>query len=166
MKQTTLTLLFLISAHCGFSQASSHFSVNLQLLGSSFGGGVNLQRDFVIDKYSHISVGTGFGHRQNIIMTNQISYSTGFGKNYFEFGISGSYSDLRTQDFFVQRGYLVMPILGYKHISSEGFIARLYYSPVVQNGRIYNYGGMSLGLYLRKNKRENPTINTVRFAKD
>jgi hypothetical protein len=166
MKQTTLTLLFLISAHCGFSQASSHFSINLQFLGSSYGGGLNLQHDFVIDKYSHFSIGTGFGHTQNVIMTNQISYSTGYGKNFFEIGLTGSYSDLRTHDFFVQRGYLVMPILGYKHISSEGFIARLYYSPVVQNGRIYNYGGMSVGLYLRKNKRENPTINTVRFAKD
>jgi hypothetical protein len=166
MKQTTLTLLFFLSAYCGYSQASPNFSVNMQFLGSSYRGGINLQYDFVIDKYSHFSVGTGFGHGQNMIMTNQISYSTGYSKNFFEIGLSGSYSDLRTQDFFIQRGYLVMPILGYKHISSEGFIARFYYSPVFQNNRFYNYGGLSVGLYLRKNKRDNPAINTVRFAKN
>jgi hypothetical protein len=164
MKQTTLALLFFLSSVCGYSQASPHFSINLQFLGSSYGGGLNLQHDFVIDKYSHFSVGTGFGHTQNLIMTNQISYSTGFGKNYVEIGLTGSYSDLRTQDLFIQRGYLIMPILGYKHISSEGFMARLYYSPIFQNNRFYNYGGLSIGLYLRKNKSHNPFINSVRFS--
>jgi hypothetical protein len=165
MKQPTLLLLFFLSTYCGYSQASPHFSVNLQFLGNSYRGGINLQRDFVIDKNSHFSVGTGFGHGQNLIMTNQISYSTGLSKNFFEIGLTGSYSDLKTQDLFGQKGYLVMPIFGYKHISSEGFIARFHYSPVFLNGRLYNYGGMSIGLYLRNNKRDSPTINTIRFAK-
>lgn len=165
MKKSTIILLLVFSVSNGFSQASPHFSLNLQFLGSSFRGGVNLQRDFVIDKYSYLSIGTGFGYGQNIIMTNQISYSTGIGKNYLELGLTGSYSDLRAIDFLVQKGYLIMPILGYRHISSEGVITRIHYSPIFQNGKLINYGGMSIGFYLRKNNRSNPSINTVRFTK-
>jgi hypothetical protein len=165
MKQTTLTLLFLISASGGFSQASPHFSVNGQLLANSYNGGFNLQRDFIIDKYSHFSVAVGFGYTHQFIFTNHLTYSTGKGKNYLEAGLAASYVDFRTKDLFIQRGYLILPLLGYKYLTPEGFIARFHFTPVIQNGRIYPFGGMSIGLYLRKNKSNKPFINTIRFTR-
>jgi hypothetical protein len=165
MKKSTIIFLFSISFLDGFSQASPHFSINGQLLGNSYNGGFNLQRDFIIDKYSHVSVAVGFGYTHQFIFTNHLTYSTGKGKNYLEAGLAASYVDFRTKDLFIQRGYLILPLVGYKYITPEGFIARFHFTPVIQNSRIYPFGGMSIGLYLRKNKRENPSINSVRFAK-
>ena len=164
MKKSTITLLLSLSVMHGFSQASPHFSINAQLLANSYLGGFNIQRDFIIDKYSHVSFAVGFGHIQNFIFTNHLTISTGKGKNYLEAGLAASYINFRFNDNFVQRGYLILPLIGYKHISSEGFIARLHLTPVIQNSRIFLYGGASLGIYLRANKKENPTINSVRFS--
>ena len=165
MKKSTITLLLSLFVTHGFSQASPYFSINGQLLANSYNGGFSLQRDFVIDKYSHVSVAVGFGYTHQFIFTNHLTYSTGKGRNYLEAGLAASYVDFRTKDLFIQRGYLILPLVGYKYITPEGFIARFHFTPVIQNSRIYPFGGMSIGLYLRKNKRENPTINTIRFVK-
>jgi hypothetical protein len=149
----------------GFSQASPHFSINGQLLANSYNGGLNLQRDFIIDKYSHVSFNIGFGYTTQYIFTNQLTFSTGKGKNYFEAGFAASYVNFRTNDLFIQRGYLILPLLGYKYVSPEGFIARFHFTPVIQNSRIYPFGGISVGLYLKQNRYKNPVINSVRFAK-
>ena len=166
MKKSTITLLFSLSVLYGFSQASPHFSINGQLLANSYNGGFNLQRDFVIDKYSHVSLAVGFGYTHQFIFTNHLTISTGKRNNYLEAGLAASYVDFRTKDSFIKRGYLILPLIGYKYISSDGFNARFHFTPVIQDSRIYPFGGMSIGVYLRQNKRENLTINTVRFAKE
>lgn len=166
MKKSTITFLLCLSAMHGFSQASPHFSISGQLLANSYNGGFNLQRDFIIDKYSHVSFNVGFGYTGQYIFTNQLTYSIGKGKNYLESGLAASYVNFRTNDFFIKRGYLILPLLGYKYVSPEGFIARFHFTPLIQNSRIYPFGGMSIGLYLKQNKKQIPTINTVRFARN
>ena len=166
MKKSTIILFLLLPISNGFSQATPHFSLNGQLLANSYKGGLNIQRDFIVDKYSHVSFSVGFGYTNQYIFTNQLTYSTGKGKNYLEAGLVASYVDFRTQDLFIQRGYLVLPLLGYKHVSSDGVIGRLHFTPVIQNSRIYPFGGMSIGLYFRKNTQAKPSINTVRFTKN
>ena len=164
MKKSTITFLLFLFVRNIFSQASPHFSVNGQLLANSYFGGLNLQRDFIIDKNSHVSFNAGFGYTSQYIFTNQLTISTGKGKNYLEAGFAASYVNLRTSDLFIKKGYLILPLLGYKYVSEEGIIARLHFTPVIQNSRIYSFGGASIGLYLRQNKRNVPAINTVRFA--
>ena len=165
MKKSTITLLLSFSVIHGFSQASPNFSINGQLLSNSYKGGFNLQRDFIIDKYSHVSLAVGFGYTHQFIFTNHLTISTGKGNNYLEAGLAASYVDFRTRDLFIQRGYLIMPLIGYKYISPDGFNARLHFTPVIQDSRIYPFGGMSIGVYLRKNKRESYMINTVRYSR-
>jgi len=71
MKKSAITLSLVFFVLNGFSQASPDFSINGQLLANTYFSGLNLQRDFVIDKYSHISIAMGFGFQYAQILYSQ-----------------------------------------------------------------------------------------------
>lgn len=158
-----ITLLFLNNA---FSQVRPTFATGFQLLGNSPYVGIKINRDFLIKPKSHFSFGLSMGalniksddpfSRPTAFSFGQeISYSVGGRKSFLELGISGSYWN-SDKLVFIDQKYNYGPLIGFKYISSKGFIGRINFTPLttIYNSTIYfrPYAGLSVSIYLKKKK--------------
>jgi hypothetical protein len=153
----------------GFSQVRPLWAISLESSTNTIqsNASVNFQRDFLLSPKVHLTVcnGIGISYHQGFLKT-QILLGLGRDKNYFEIGVLGSNTYLKSIDMNLKGKYYLSPIIGYKLIPRQGFIGRIYLNPIVSQGNLTIFGGVSLGFYLRKKNHflQKPTINSVRFS--
>jgi hypothetical protein len=171
MKKATFIgiVLFFWSISFAFSQdynIQPTQGIELQFGANSPVVSLKFQRLFWLNSQEHFTASIGSGLFYGINFNQDITYSLGDGRNFWEIGVLGLYTSTRFESRKDYR-YYVLPMTGYKFISPKWFSARLNFAPYFERGRFYPYGGVSLSfLFKQKSYRHaNPNINTIRFTK-
>lgn len=140
-----------------------NYSFEFQAGGNAPIVGLKANRYFWLNNKAHFSFSTGLGWAKNITLSNDLTYSIGNGRDFFEMGIAGIYSN---DEYFEKQPikYLLSPLIGYKYISPFRGTFRCCLSPYFADGKVYFWGGISMGFQLKRRYREKENIGTVRFA--
>lgn len=142
----TALLTFLLTLTCGLTQAQQldpeiysdrswrKNRIYGELIGSTFGLGINYERTLVTDSSIELNARIGVG---SIIFVSAVpligvNMLVGKNKNRFEIGVNG----IRTYAFGIMGGeatyFFVNPVLGYRYQGNDGLIFRFTFSPMVE----------------------------------
>jgi hypothetical protein len=178
MKKTTISLIifFVLKGLLSFSQdyniqpkqgIESQFGANSPVFSLKY------QRFFWLNSQQHFTASAGIGLYHDINFSQDLTYSIGDGRHFWEIGVLGLYSNIGGYEFNLNRydfrkdyQYLVLPMTGYKYISPKWASARIHFSPYIYDGKFYPYGGVAVGIYFKEKKYVEPKqkINTIRYA--
>jgi hypothetical protein len=124
------------------------------------------QRFFWLNSQQHFTASAGVGLFYGVNFSQDLTYSIGDGRNFWEIGVLGLYSNISLYDYRKDYHYLILPMTGYKYISPRWFSARMHISPYVYEGNFYPYGGIAIGFYFKEKKYTTPKqkINTIRYT--
>ncbi len=142
----TVLLAFLLVLVCDFSKAQEldpeiysdrsrkKNRIYGELIGSTFGLGLNYERTLVSDSSIELNVRIGVG---SIIFVSAVplvgvNMVLGKSKNRLEIGANG----VRTYAFGIMGGestyVFVNPVIGYRYQGNDGFIFRFTFSPMIE----------------------------------
>lgn len=163
--KTTTFIIIVFSMIIDFNSFAQHSLYSLEIQGGGNAPilGFKANRYFWINDKSHLTLGAGLGWVKNITLMNDLTYSVGDGRNFFETGVIGVYSN----DEYIEKQpikYVLAPLFGYKYLSPKKDIFRFHFTPMFADGTVYFWGGISLGLQLKRKYQEKQNIGSVRFA--
>ena len=178
MKNTTIYLvIFIVLLQYNFlaQELRPKYGLDIQFGANTPAIGLKIHRNFYLDEKSHITFGSGIGvgdGRGFFTIMNDLTYSTGDGRNYLEVGAIGFWTTQKyyTNDFSLfgstvgNGNYLVAPLIGYKYVSPHFTMVRIHFTPLISNGVLYPWGGISFGIHLKRKHKEATNIGSVRFA--
>lgn len=171
-KSTTLFIIALIMSNYYLFSQQYNFQpkqgIEIQLGANSPFISLKYQHYLWLNSRQHITLSGGVGMFQYPSFNHDITHSIGNGRHFWEIGVLGLYTPSKFNDR-TDYDYYVLPMTGYKYISSKGAYFRIHFSPYFdKRGSIYPLGGVSIGYFL-KEKRLNEShqnINTIRYRKD
>jgi hypothetical protein len=173
MKKSTILCIaiFLMGNHLSFSQdfiIQPKHGIELQFGANSPVISLKYRYLFWLNSQQHISASTGIGMFHGLNFNQDITYSLGDGRNFWEVGILGFYSNVSTYEYRINDNYILSPMTGYKYISSSGLSVRIHFSPFINKNQFYPFGGIAIGYFFKEKKytQPNQNINTIRFRKD
>ncbi len=173
MKKSTILCItiLLISNRLSFSQdyiIQPKHGIELQFGANSPVVGLKYRYLFWLNSQQHITASTGVGMFHGINFNQDLTYSLGDGRNFWEVGILGFYTNGSTYEYRANYQYVLSPMTGYKYISPNGLSVRIHFSPFINKSQFYPFGGIAIGYYFKEKKYTPPNqyINTIRFRKD
>ena len=125
------------------------------------------QRYFWLNAQQHITASTGVGLFYGVNFNQDLTYSIGDGRNFWEIGVLGVFTSSRLKER-TDYDYFILPMTGYKYISPKWFYAKINFSPYFTEGNFHPHAGVSFGFHLKEKKyiESNQNINSIRYKKD
>lgn len=121
MKKSTITLIcFLLGLLNTFSQdynIQPKQGLELQFGANAIVVNLKYQRYFWLNSQQHVTVSAGAGLFYGTNFSQDLTYSIGNGRNFWEIGILGTCSNVSIYEFRRNYQFLVLPMTGYKYIS-------------------------------------------------
>lgn len=171
MKKSTIVCIFcfLISnynAYCQTYTIQPKHGIELQFGANSPVISLKYNRIFWLNSNEHITASVGSGLFFGVNFNQDLTYSIGNGHSFWEVGLLGTYTSSKF-DYRTDYKYYVLPMTGFKYISSSWFSTRLHFAPYIEKGEIYPYGGIAISFHFREKYIEpKQSINTVRYRKE